>query len=176
MLKIAHEYHPSLIGQGGKYVVRLEEKYDVKITFPRGEHSEVKPRETLKPDEVHIRGPKKGVANAKAELLEVSSRMSRVFVIVDLRVMRRRTSSRSPATSSRSSPSPHALSLEFLVAVVLRLRRSRRTPALSSTLTSLLTIVASLVLFCTVPRKLSLTLKRLSWISRTRSMKKLPTA
>ncbi|KAI0812490.1 hypothetical protein BC629DRAFT_1579875 [Irpex lacteus] len=70
VLKIAHEYHPSLIGQGGKYVVRLEEKYDVKITFPRGEHSEVKPRETLKPDEVHIRGPKRGVANAKAELLE----------------------------------------------------------------------------------------------------------
>ncbi|KAI0093251.1 hypothetical protein BDY19DRAFT_417317 [Irpex rosettiformis] len=70
VLKIAHDYHSSLIGQGGKYVVRLEEKYDVKITFPRGEHGDGKPRENLKPDEVQVKGPKKGVAGAKSELLE----------------------------------------------------------------------------------------------------------
>ena len=70
-MKIPRQFHASLIGSGGKYVVRLEEKYDVKITFPRGENADTKPRENLKPDEVHIKGPKRGVAGAKAELLEV---------------------------------------------------------------------------------------------------------
>jgi hypothetical protein len=52
----------------------LEEKYSVKITFPRQstENGEAKTREQLKPDEVLIKGGKKGVAHAKAELLDVS--------------------------------------------------------------------------------------------------------
>jgi hypothetical protein len=61
-----------LIGQGGKYAIRLEEKYGVKITFPR--HSpdgDGKTREQLKADEVLVKGGKKGVAGAKSELLEV---------------------------------------------------------------------------------------------------------
>ncbi|EMD37873.1 hypothetical protein CERSUDRAFT_114510 [Gelatoporia subvermispora B] len=71
VLKIAHQYHSSLIGQSGKYVIRLEEKYDVKITFPReSESAEGKTREPLKSDEVLIRGGRKGVASAKAELLD----------------------------------------------------------------------------------------------------------
>lgn len=71
VLKIPNQYHSSLIGQSGRYVLRLEEKYSVKITFPRDStESEGKTREVLKSDEVLVKGGKKGVANAKAELLE----------------------------------------------------------------------------------------------------------
>ncbi|KAI0675294.1 hypothetical protein C8Q78DRAFT_1075590 [Trametes maxima] len=72
VLKIAHQYHSSLIGQSGKYVIRLEEKYGVKITFPRESTAdgEGKTREALKPDEVLIKGGRKGVAQAKQELLD----------------------------------------------------------------------------------------------------------
>ena len=71
-LKIPTEFHASLIGQNGKYAIRLEEKYGVKITFPRGfwENGETRTREALKPDEVLVKGGKKGVAGAKSELLE----------------------------------------------------------------------------------------------------------
>lgn len=71
ILKIPHQYHGSLIGQNGKYVVRLEDKYSVKINFPRqtGEYGDNK-REPLKPDEVLVKGGKKGVSQAKLELLE----------------------------------------------------------------------------------------------------------
>ncbi|KAJ7217831.1 hypothetical protein GGX14DRAFT_598163 [Mycena pura] len=72
ILKIPAQYHSSLIGQSGKYAIRLEEKYSVKITFPRqsAENGEGKTREALKSDEVLIKGGKKGVAGAKSELLE----------------------------------------------------------------------------------------------------------
>ena len=55
-------------------MIRLEEKYSVKITFPRetNESGEGKTRESLKADEVLIKGGKKGVASAKSELLDVS--------------------------------------------------------------------------------------------------------
>ncbi|KAG5638880.1 hypothetical protein H0H81_009183 [Sphagnurus paluster] len=71
-LKIPSQYHSSLIGQSGKYAIRLEDKYSVKITFPRqsAENGEGKTREQLKPDEVLIKGGKKGVAGAKSELLD----------------------------------------------------------------------------------------------------------
>ncbi|EIN11853.1 hypothetical protein PUNSTDRAFT_99129 [Punctularia strigosozonata HHB-11173 SS5] len=71
ILKIPTQYHASLIGQSGKYAIRLEEKYGVKITFPRqAEGAEAKTREVLKADEVLVKGGKKGVAGAKSELLE----------------------------------------------------------------------------------------------------------
>ncbi|KAG2150530.1 hypothetical protein DEU56DRAFT_33581 [Suillus clintonianus] len=72
VLKIPNQYHAQLIGQSGKYAIRLEENYGVKITFPRssGENGEGKTREQLKPDEVLIKGGKRGVASAKSELLE----------------------------------------------------------------------------------------------------------
>lgn len=74
MLKIPSQYHSSLIGQNGKYAIRLEEKYSVKITFPRqsAENGEGKTREQLKSDEVLIKGGRKGVAGAKSELIDVS--------------------------------------------------------------------------------------------------------
>lgn len=73
VLKIPAQYHASLIGQNGKYVIRLEEKYAVKITFPREspDNSENKAKEAVKADEVVVKGGKKGVAGAKNELLEV---------------------------------------------------------------------------------------------------------
>jgi len=72
VLNIPAQYHPGLIGQSGKYVIRLEEKYGVKITFSRGlsENAEGRSREHLKPDEVFVKGGKRGVAGAKSELLE----------------------------------------------------------------------------------------------------------
>ncbi|KAJ6587137.1 hypothetical protein DFH09DRAFT_246782 [Mycena vulgaris] len=72
VLKIPSQYHSSLIGQSGKYAIRLEDKYSVKITFPRqsAENGEGKTREVLKADEVLVKGGKKGVAGAKSELLE----------------------------------------------------------------------------------------------------------
>ncbi|KAG1716418.1 hypothetical protein ID866_770 [Astraeus odoratus] len=71
ILKIPSQYHASLIGQQGKYVVRLEDKYGVKINFPRqsGDYGDHK-REQLKSDEVLVKGGKNGVALAKSELLE----------------------------------------------------------------------------------------------------------
>ncbi|TRM69469.1 hypothetical protein BD626DRAFT_392577 [Schizophyllum amplum] len=71
ILKIPSQYHSSLIGQSGKYAIRLEEHYSVKITFPRqNESGEGKTREQLKSDEVLIKGGRKGVAQAKKELLD----------------------------------------------------------------------------------------------------------
>jgi polyribonucleotide nucleotidyltransferase len=74
VLKIPSQYHSSLIGQSGKYAIRLEEKYGVKITFPRqsAENGEGRTREQLKSDEVLIKGGKKGVAGAKSELLDAT--------------------------------------------------------------------------------------------------------
>ncbi|KAF8578707.1 SCP160 protein [Ramaria rubella] len=73
ILRIPRQYHSSIIGQSGKYVMRLEDKYSVKITFPRDsdEHAEAgKSRENLKTDEVLVKGGKKGVAGAKAEIMD----------------------------------------------------------------------------------------------------------
>ncbi|KAL4402923.1 RNA binding protein [Malassezia pachydermatis] len=65
-INVPNDMHGALIGQGGKYVSRLQDKYDVRINFPHAGGDD-----SLKPDEVSIRGGKKGVAEAKAELLEL---------------------------------------------------------------------------------------------------------
>ncbi|KAI0051918.1 SCP160 protein [Auriscalpium vulgare] len=72
VLKIPSQYHSGLIGQSGKYVIRLEDKYGVKITFPResADNGEGKTREQLKSDEVLVKGGRKGVAQAKSELMD----------------------------------------------------------------------------------------------------------
>lgn len=66
VVKIKKELQPALIGSGGKYAIRLEEKYGVYLSFPREGKDQ-------KPDEVIIRGGKKGVASAKSELLEAAA-------------------------------------------------------------------------------------------------------
>jgi predicted PilT family ATPase len=75
-ITIKRAIQPALIGSGGKYAIRLEEKYGVKLSFPRDKES----------DEVSIRGGRKGVAQAKAELLEAAayeaeSRQSATFTV-----------------------------------------------------------------------------------------------
>ncbi|WVN90844.1 uncharacterized protein L203_106087 [Cryptococcus depauperatus CBS 7841] len=65
---IKRAIQPALIGAAGKYAIRLEEKYGVKLSFPRDA------KETGgNPDQVSIRGGRKGVAAAKAELLEAAA-------------------------------------------------------------------------------------------------------
>ncbi|KIJ67957.1 hypothetical protein HYDPIDRAFT_37535 [Hydnomerulius pinastri MD-312] len=73
-IKIPSQYHASLIGQNGKYAIRLEEKYAVKITFPRqfAENGEGKTREQLKLDEVLIKGGKKGSYSQVGEAANAS--------------------------------------------------------------------------------------------------------
>lgn len=72
IVKIKREIQPALIGAGGKYAIRLEEKYGVKLSFPR-DGKDGKDGKEVKSDEVTIRGGKKGVASAKAELLEAAA-------------------------------------------------------------------------------------------------------
>jgi polyribonucleotide nucleotidyltransferase len=69
-LKIPNEYHANLIGQSGKFVRRLEEKYDVRIRFPReqGYSNETNKDVPHHKDEVVVRGPSKGAHRAKEEL------------------------------------------------------------------------------------------------------------
>ncbi|GAB5585670.1 hypothetical protein Unana1_00570 [Umbelopsis nana] len=80
-LNIPRQYHKSLIGSSGRYVKKLEDKYGVRIQFPRSdisadasddgseESSSVADKSST--DEITLSGGKKGVASAKAELLEL---------------------------------------------------------------------------------------------------------
>ncbi|KAK9364141.1 hypothetical protein V1504DRAFT_443706 [Lipomyces starkeyi] len=73
-LKVPIEHHSALIGQKGKFVKRLEERYDVRVNFPRSEESEnVEASDILlnNKDEIVIRGPSKRAAKARDELLEL---------------------------------------------------------------------------------------------------------
>lgn len=63
VLKIPRQYHSGIIGQQGKYIQRLQEKYGVKINMGK--------EDSAAPDEVQIRGGKKGVSQAKNEIQEV---------------------------------------------------------------------------------------------------------
>lgn len=71
-LSVPNEFHATLIGTGGKFVKRLEEKYDVRIKFPRSNsESEDGNKDRPGKDEVLIRGPSRGATKAKEELLEL---------------------------------------------------------------------------------------------------------
>ncbi|KAL1920163.1 uncharacterized protein VTP21DRAFT_1309 [Calcarisporiella thermophila] len=80
MLNIPASFHKALIGAGGANVKKLEERYGVAIRFPRerdspaadgdevsGENQQ-KPKQQG-PDEILLRGGRKGVAGVKEELL-----------------------------------------------------------------------------------------------------------
>jgi len=84
VLKIDPKYHRELIGAQGSLINRLQTKYKVAIFFPRSAKnakddnsngdaaSEAgKPRRQQEPDEVSIRGPKKGVEEARGEMLDL---------------------------------------------------------------------------------------------------------
>jgi predicted PilT family ATPase len=87
VLKINPQYHRDMIGAKGNQVNRLQDRYNVRIQFPRAAHagnedrssadggSEVGGSRTARTsqaaDEVIIRGPKKGADEAKDELLSL---------------------------------------------------------------------------------------------------------
>ncbi|KAK9249381.1 hypothetical protein V1506DRAFT_518093 [Lipomyces tetrasporus] len=73
-LNVPIEHHSALIGQKGKFVKRLEERYDVRVNFPRSEELENGDASDFLPknkDEIVIRGPSKGATKARDELLEL---------------------------------------------------------------------------------------------------------
>lgn len=69
-LNIPKDYHRALIGDSGEYVRRLEEKYGVRIQFPKASDFEEEDDKS-KLDVVMVSGGKKGVQGAKEELLEL---------------------------------------------------------------------------------------------------------
>ena len=69
-LNIPKDYHRALIGDSGEYVRRLEEKYGVRIQFPKASDFEDEDDKS-KLDIVMVSGGKKGVQGAKEELLEL---------------------------------------------------------------------------------------------------------
>ncbi|KAF2802244.1 uncharacterized protein BDZ99DRAFT_576946 [Mytilinidion resinicola] len=80
-LKIKPQYHRDLIGPKGAQIHRLQDRYNVRINFPRhnahdddaateGATSQKNYR-TQPPDEVTIRGPTRGADGARTELLDL---------------------------------------------------------------------------------------------------------
>ena len=84
VLKIKPQYHREMIGAKGNQVNRLQDRYDVRVQFPRTTHNTNEDRSTADgssdvgarnnrtsqaPDEVIIRGPRKGADEARDELL-----------------------------------------------------------------------------------------------------------
>lgn len=78
-LQVDPQYHGELIGEKGKQITRLQNKYNVMIFFPRadknGQDEDAgaageagKPRRQQGPDQVVIRGPSKGTSSAYDEL------------------------------------------------------------------------------------------------------------
>ncbi|KAI1388026.1 putative RNA binding effector protein Scp160 [Hypoxylon trugodes] len=83
-LKIEPKYHRELIGAQGSQILRLQNRYAVHINFPKSAKpgkdddsvadaaSEAgKPRRQQAPDEVTIRGPKKGADEARDEIFSL---------------------------------------------------------------------------------------------------------
>ncbi|KAJ2159840.1 hypothetical protein GGF46_002731 [Coemansia sp. RSA 552] len=74
VISVPAAIHRALIGASGRYVKRLEDKYAVRIQFPssrrNGDDDGMQP---LGADQIRIRGGRKGVDSAKAELLELAA-------------------------------------------------------------------------------------------------------
>ncbi|KAI8273407.1 Vigilin 1 [Colletotrichum sp. SAR11_57] len=83
VLKVDPKFHRELIGSGGSVTNRLQSKYKVLIFFPRSGKSNKdeeendaasdagKPKRVQNPDEVIVRGPKKGADEARDEILSL---------------------------------------------------------------------------------------------------------
>ncbi|KKZ60233.1 hypothetical protein EMCG_05043 [[Emmonsia] crescens] len=88
VLKIPQQYHRDLIGQKGSQVNRLQDRYNVRVQFPRvstppanddqsvaDTASEIGGNRNLRPtqaaDEVVVRGPRKGADGAREEILSL---------------------------------------------------------------------------------------------------------
>ncbi|KAK5113278.1 hypothetical protein LTR62_003615 [Meristemomyces frigidus] len=76
-LNIPQQYHRDLIGAGGHQIRRLQERYDVRIDFPRNKQgdddaSEVADRRSQQPANVVIvKGPSRGADQCRDELLSL---------------------------------------------------------------------------------------------------------
>ncbi|EED23359.1 RNA binding effector protein Scp160, putative [Talaromyces stipitatus ATCC 10500] len=88
ILKIPAKYHRDLIGQKGSQVNRLQDRYNVRVQFPRAAASPANDdqsvadtasevgggrfgRNNQAPDEVHVKGPSKGADAARDEILSL---------------------------------------------------------------------------------------------------------
>ncbi|KAK1994423.1 KH domain-containing protein [Colletotrichum falcatum] len=84
ILKVDPKFHRELIGAGGSVTNRLQSKYKVLIFFPRSGKAPKdddanadassdagKPKRQQEPDEVIVRGPKKGADEARDEILSL---------------------------------------------------------------------------------------------------------
>ncbi|KAF2149398.1 hypothetical protein K461DRAFT_45747 [Myriangium duriaei CBS 260.36] len=80
VLKIAPQFHKDLIGSKGAQVNRLQDRYKVRINFPRSSNQdddssvaegEAPRRSNQAADEVIVKGPKKGADEAREELLSL---------------------------------------------------------------------------------------------------------
>ncbi|KAF2009448.1 hypothetical protein BU24DRAFT_358013 [Aaosphaeria arxii CBS 175.79] len=80
VLKIKPQFHRDLIGAKGSQVNRLQDRYHVRINFPRSNNAQdedatdgasQKNVRSQAPDEVTIRGPRKGADEARDELLNL---------------------------------------------------------------------------------------------------------
>lgn len=84
ILKIKPQYHREMIGAKGNQVNRLQDRYNVRVQFPRTTHTMNEDRSNADassdmgarnnrsnqaPDEVIVRGPRKGADEARDELL-----------------------------------------------------------------------------------------------------------
>ncbi|KAL4788328.1 hypothetical protein BJX76DRAFT_344967 [Aspergillus varians] len=86
VLKVPAQYHRELIGQKGSQVNRLQDRYSVRVQFPRAlavnddqsvadtasEAGSVRPQRFQQaPDEVIVKGPSKGADSARDEILSL---------------------------------------------------------------------------------------------------------
>ncbi|KAF2434359.1 hypothetical protein EJ08DRAFT_513832 [Tothia fuscella] len=80
VIKVKKDYHRDLIGAKGAQVNRLQDRYGVRVNFPRSERpagdddateGSVRNYRQQAPDEVIIKGPKKGADEAREELLNL---------------------------------------------------------------------------------------------------------
>lgn len=84
VFKVPPQYHRDLIGQKGSQVNRLQDRYNVRVQFPRApivgdDHSVAdsaseitgRHRPAQAPDEIVVRGPKRGADNARDEILSL---------------------------------------------------------------------------------------------------------
>lgn len=81
VLKIKQQYHRDMIGAKGSQVNRLQDRYNVHINFPRSQQSieddtgsvtgSVRNARQQGPDEVIVKGPRKGADEARDELLNL---------------------------------------------------------------------------------------------------------
>lgn len=85
IIKVPSRFHADMIGPGGKTVRKLEDKYHVRVQFPRNTASdgasvadgasEAGGRRNARPqqasDEITIRGPRRGAQEVRSELLDL---------------------------------------------------------------------------------------------------------